>query len=473
VHGVSGETTGLWMTMGSVEYYNGGPTKANQKVHGTDTTPVLLWVFHGQHFGSAKIEKAADEPWDKIAGPLFIYLNSGTNSAQLWEDAQRQAGEEQSAWPYDWVNETNYPLARGAVTGTLHIAGQSTGDALMVLAQPGAYWQLQSEGYQFWTRAAADGRFTIPKVRPGVYSLFAHVPGVVGEYELANVVVSANQTNDLGWLDWNPPRRERRLWRVGTPDLSAGEFRFGSRMRQFGLWWRYLEVMGTNDLIYHVGTSTAADWYYAQSVVAMDDGTYFCPVWNVEFVLTHLPPSPAVLTLDLAGGVGGTLLTAVNGSSLNNLSITNDASIYRSATRSGLFWHLELSFDPGLLQPGTNVISFRVSKAAPWTNSYATKPVYPGRGVMYDCIQLEAGALLETAAPRFTAVQLEGTTLTLRGEGGFPESTCWMLASDNAALPTAGWTRVGTNWFDAAGNFAFTNAISPGVPRQFYRLQLP
>jgi hypothetical protein len=30
-----------------------------------------------------------------------------------------------------------------------------------------------------------------------------------------------------------------------------------------------------------------------------------------------------------------------------------------------------------------------------------------------------------------------------------------------------------TNQFDAGGNFNFTNPRDPGVPQQFYQLQLP
>ena len=470
VHGLAGENVGLWMIMGSVEYFNGGPTKQNQKVHGTDTTPVILWVFHGQHFGSSKIEKAADEHWDKIMGPYFIYVNVGPNPTQLWQDAQAKATVEQAAWPYEWVTETNYPISRGTVTGQLHVSGESCSNALLVLAQPGSYWQAQSEGYQFWTRANADGSFSIPKVRPGDYTLYAHVPGIAGEYSLNNVVVSAAQTNALDWLDWQPPRREQRLWRIGTPDLTAREFRFGDQMRQFGLWWRYLEEQGTNDLVYQIGSSTPDDWYYAQSVVAMDDGTYFSPTWKVEFVLTNLPPSPAVLTVDMAGSLAGTLLTTVNGSSLSNVSLTNDASIYRSATRSGMFRHVEWSFSPNLLQIGTNIISFYVSKPASWTGS---KPVQPARGLMYDCIQLEAGNLITTPEPRFDHVFANGLDLVMKGSGGLPGGWASLLFATNATLPMTGWTEIASSQCDGDGNFAFTNAIVPGNPQQFYRLQLP
>jgi len=39
-------------------------------------------------------------------------------------------------------------------------------------------------------------------------------------------------------------------------------------------------------------------------------------------------------------------------------------------------------------------------------------------------------------------------------------------------LPLQSWTRIATNSFGATGTFSFTNAIAPGVPQNFYRLQL-
>lgn len=469
IEGLTSETTGLWMLFGGGEYFNGGPTRANLILHGTETTPLLLWDFHAQHFGGAKIFMATNQVWSKLVGPAFVYVNSGTNSAQLWQDAQAKAALEQAAWPCAWMNETNFPVARGTVLGQLHITGESCSNALLVLAAPGDYWQLQSEGYQFWTRADADGSFIIPKVRPGSYTLYARVPGVIGEFSLGNVTVTANQTNSLGLLDWNPPRREQRLWRVGTPDLSAGEFRWGDQMRQFGLWWRYLEQQGTNDLIYRVGSSAATNWYYAQSVVALDDGTYHSPKWIVEFVLTNLPPSPAVLTIDLAGGIGGTLAVSANTTSIGSLSITNDAAIYRSGIQSGLFRHFEISFSPSALKVGTNTISFLLSKSSSWSG---TKPATPNRGVMYDCVQLEAGNVLAAAAPQFTAIRRVANTTMLSGTGGFPESTYQVLTTASLTTPV-NWTAVATNHFDGSGGFSFTNTSSLVTPRQFYQLLMP
>ncbi|HHY84402.1 MAG TPA: hypothetical protein GYA07_02520 [Verrucomicrobia bacterium] len=467
IEGVSGNTIGLWMLFGGREYFNGGPTRANVIVHGTETTPVLLWDFHAQHFGGARIHKSYGEVWSKLYGPCFVYVNSGTNALRLWEDASARAAHEEEAWPYDWMVETNYAIGRETVSGRLHVAGESCSNALVVLAPSGATnWHMQSEGYQFWTRAAADGSFRVPKVRPGSYHLFAVSPGIVGRFERPNVAVVEEQETALGVLEWNPPRRQQRLWRIGVPDLSAREFRFGNLPRQFGLWWRYMDEQGTNDLVYRIGTNTAEDWYYAQAVVGMEDGSWFSPVWRIEFVLTNLPPAPAVLTIDLAGGNNGSLITTVNGHQLDLIAVWNDSSIVRSATQSGAPRHHELSFSPNLLIAGTNVITFRMSKSSmPWIG---TRPAILNRGVMWDCIQLEAGPLLNEARPRVDGMRVEQGTVEFRGTGGYPEAVWHLFASTNLAQ----WSFVDEGRFGTSGEFSFTADIA-AFERRFFRLTIP
>ena len=39
------------------------------------------------------------------------------------------------------------------------------------------------QGYQFWTRADANGIFTIRNVQTGDYNLYAWVPGFIGDYK--------------------------------------------------------------------------------------------------------------------------------------------------------------------------------------------------------------------------------------------------------------------------------------------------
>ncbi len=444
-HGLAGSSTGLWMLSGSEECINGGPTKSELFVHGTETTPLMIATFHAAHFigSDSNLQLAAGEVWEKVYGPYFIYLNSADGAAPgaqaLWQDALQRADAEKAAWPLGWMNETAYPISRGAVSGRLLAAGAPAANALMILAKPGSDWQAQGRDYQFWTRTDAAGDFTIPKVRPGVYSLYACAPGFSGQMEFANVVVEAGATNDLGRLSWAPPRRAQTLWQIGTPDRSTAEFRFGDQMRQFGLWWRYVETQGSADLNYTVGTSTAADWYYAQMVTPMNDGTYLTPRWNVVFSLASVPTGTAELVIDLAGAMSGTLNLTLNGTSVGGVTTTNDAGIYRSATRLSRYRQHRVTFDASLLRTGSNTLRFQLNGRSNWSG---TKPVSPASGVMYDAIRLEAGAAGTESIVREYAVTVSaGAGGTATGGGWFAyKATAQIQATASAGHRFKRWS---------------------------------
>jgi len=61
--------------------------------------------------------------------------------------------------------------------------------------------------------------------------------------------------------------------------------------------------------------------------------------------------------------------------------------------------------------------------------------------------------------------------LVFSGTNGAPGGTYQLLAATN--LTQSSWTVVAAGFFDGSGNFAVTNAITPGIPQQYYRLQLP
>jgi hypothetical protein len=72
----------------------------------------------------------------------------------------------------------------------------------------------------------------------------------------------------------------------------------------------------------------------------------------------------------------------------------------------------------------------------------------------------------------FTAVQLNGNSLVMSGKGPANGLYAVLVATSPSALPPQ-WTAIATNAFDNEGKFSFTNAISPGVPQEFYRLRVP
>ncbi|KAG9155482.1 hypothetical protein Leryth_009898, partial [Lithospermum erythrorhizon] len=84
---------------------------------------------------------------------------------------------------------------------------------------------IENKGYQFWTRANSIGHFCIPNIRPGRYSLYAWVPGFIGDYKYTvDINIFPGCRIILGTLTYSPPRSGPTLWEIGTPDRTAAEF---------------------------------------------------------------------------------------------------------------------------------------------------------------------------------------------------------------------------------------------------------
>jgi rhamnogalacturonan endolyase len=366
LHGVYNSTNGAWMISPSHEYVNGGPMKQELTVHVDDTTgdAVLLNMLVGGHFGTPEVTI----PSGKIYGPWFVYFNNGSIA-----DAQAQVAVQQAEWPYGWLSNASYPLARTTVTGSLHLAdGRAAAGATITLAGPGGDIYAQGSGYIFTTRADSSGNFTLSKVRPGTYSLYAYANGgsigdITDQYERDNVTISGSSTN-LGTLTWSPTEYTDLLWQIGTADRKADEFNLGSVPRQYGL---FNQVPA--NLTYTIGSSTPANnWYYAQTRV----GT-----WTVAFNLNQTYSGTAHVIVALAGVTRTADVTVgVNGTSIGSYpSYANDSAIYRSANQSGYYHLLPLDFAASLLKEGSNTVTFQMTN------------VSAGGGAMYDTVLLEAG----------------------------------------------------------------------------------
>jgi rhamnogalacturonan endolyase len=425
------ETIGVWTLLGSAEFINGGPTKLKGAVSGNY---IYNDDFEGHGLGSSPNPSApAGAIYTKVIGPYFMYANTGTSHMQLWLDAQNMGALMASNWPYAWVNESeqDYPRHRGAVTGTITArTAESTANPMVILGAADAAdgdWMYQgASNYLFWTTGDINGNFSIPKVRPGNYVLFSYVPGIWGELLISNIVVTAGQTNNLGVIRWNPPHLQQRLWRIGSPDHTTKEFRFGNLPKQFGLWWRYLNERGTNDLNFTIGQNVESnDWYYAQCIMAITpqsgatnltdhtqtNGIYWGPRWNVIFNLTNQPTTNVLFTLALAGGRGTAFYTYINGVNATPSPYQNTgyytadgANIYRDVVAVGRYQYYQVSFSPGLFVVGTNTLSLTIRQpgtSTAWnigniTNGY---PDLLSGGLMYDFLQMETGQPVTLANP--------------------------------------------------------------------------
>ncbi|KAK9930124.1 hypothetical protein M0R45_027179 [Rubus argutus] len=251
----------FWQITPSEEFKSGGPLKQCLTSH---VGPTTLAIFHSTHYSGEEliIQFGSNEPWKKVFGPVYFYLNSLVDGAdpiqQLWEDAKQQMNNEVQSWPYYFPASKDFlsPNQRGTVSGRLlvcyddkDVPGNGT---LVGVAAPGdvGSWQLECKGYQYWTKADNNGCFSIHGVRPGTYNLYAWVPGC---------------DVDVGTLVYEPPRTGPTLWEIGVPDRTAAEFyipdpnpkyinklyvNHTERFRQYGLWERYADLYPDNDLIY-------------------------------------------------------------------------------------------------------------------------------------------------------------------------------------------------------------------------------
>ncbi len=387
VHGWAGKGKGHWMISPTNEYVNGGPTSQELTVHQTTKTPVTLRMLHAAHYGSGVTNlDAKDGNWRKLYGPWFVYLNEGDNQ-QVWADAKAQFSKQAKVWPYSWVKDSlNVPAAkRTTVTGKINISDGSNPDgALIVLAQPtddspDTNWQRQGKDYIFWAEAEEDGSFKINDVRPGKYTLYASVSGVLDEFVLDGVEVEASSAKKLGNLDWKPKTFGKLIWQIGIPDRTAAEFKHGDDFRQWGLWLEYPKDF-PEGVDFTVGKSKEkTDWNYAQWCVQNDKGGYDTSPWKINFNLDEIDGEQAVLTIAIASA-RGELSVTVNGTKVFENQLIEGGAAHREGIQ-GFYYEEIIKFDASILNTKS-------------INTIVLEQTKPGlfESIMYDCIRLEIGS---------------------------------------------------------------------------------
>src|SRR5690606_35518426 len=116
--GILSDNEGVWAIAPSNEFMNGGPMKQELTVHATNKTPLVVQMLQGEHFGAAS--QSYSTGTDKIYGPFFIYVNSGSTHQEMIDDAKDQAGVHKSRWPYQWLDNPLFPINRTELSGTLN-----------------------------------------------------------------------------------------------------------------------------------------------------------------------------------------------------------------------------------------------------------------------------------------------------------------------------------------------------------------
>ncbi|ESQ79228.1 polysaccharide lyase family protein [Asticcacaulis sp. YBE204] len=386
---------GIWMTVPSHEYYNGGPMKRELTVHMNHT---LLNMLNGSHYSQGtQLVLEAGKSFQKTWGPYFVYANSYEGAVSdpsskvvdaLWRDAQAQADAEQAAWPYEWFKNANYVQAsgRGTLSGVLKVEDRgnlkaSAAGAWIGLApdDQGTDFQMQGRTYQFWVKTDANGRFKIPNVLPGTYNLWAFGAGNADTFKRAKVEIGAGKAVDLGVVKWTATRVAETVWEIGLPDRDAKEFNNGEfNYTQWATFERSRTDADTG-LTYTVGKSDwRKDWNYAQ----------FGPTpWTINFALTKAPATnaPAALYLALASSEN-TIEVTVNGKTIGTFKPVQPSHAPVRLGSHGAFADTRLTIPSGLLKSGTNSVTLTQIGGKSKTGT-----------TQYDYIRLEAaGAKLGT-----------------------------------------------------------------------------
>ena len=416
---------GIYFINPSAEYLSSGPFHFELTGHLDDADggdPTLLDYWRGTHYGGSILPIAANEDWSKVVGPIFLYVPTGPTPDAMFADAKRQAKVEQAKWPYAWVNGVDYPkqAERATVSGqmVLHdpqvpgaalpnlMVGLAYPDQEPVTAQPAQAgvpgggrgsermtWQNDAKHYEFWARGTADGKFSIPNVRPGTYELHAIADGVMGEYAKADVTVGAGGKVELGKLDWKPMRYGKQLWQIGVPNRSASEFLNGNDHWHWGEYIEYAKLF-PNDVNFTIGKSDyRKDWFIYQ--VPHDEtmpdplgkGQGRATPWKVNFTLANAPAAgeKGVLRLALAGVSARSIAVRVNGKDAGTVDgLVYNATINRDGVE-GSWVEKDVIFDASLMHPGENTLTLTVPAGGITS------------GIAYDVVRLELAPAQQAA----------------------------------------------------------------------------
>lgn len=384
LHGMMSPTTGVWVIPCSAEYYNGGPLKQDLTVHAGSTTPIILQMFQGSHYGAGSMNISSDQGSEynnKSFGPYFIYVNSGNSYREMIEDAKSIAAQKEQEWPFSWFVNSSYPIERTTVKGRIDVSNYAAAKLQVVLSKAKGDPYACGDGYMFYAETDRQGNFSIPKVRRGTYNLYAYaIEGTNTDSLIVNDVMVDGQVKDLGTISWEPDYGEC-VFSIGEADRRSSEFKYSNVNRYYDQWE---EVPA--DLTYTIGISSPAnDWYYAQTKI----GT-----WTVKFneaatrQIGHYR-----LTCSMAGFYGTRVNVLLNGSQLTSYSTNSgDNCIRRGALQNGQHFYFSVDIPQTSIKKGDNTLSFTLTKL-PASGGVANAGT---GGIMWDCIKLEY--IYETSA---------------------------------------------------------------------------
>jgi rhamnogalacturonan endolyase len=405
------QKAGFFVIHPSTEYLGGGPASYAVMMSPSDG----LRAYWTTSLAGPAGARQNNQVFDKVVGPILIYVNSLATPEAMFQDALDRAARERKAWPYDWVVGVSYPRAaeRGAAVGRVVLddplapAPMPRFTNLLVglidprvaqfpavdRANPTGAWQLDSTYYQFWARGESDGSFTIPNVRPGKYELHAFADGVLGELALPALTIEPGRTAQLGPIVWRPLRHGRQLWEIGIPNRSAAEYLKGDDYWHWGMFMEYARLF-PNDVNYVISKSDfRKDWYFQHVPHSLNpDGDLTgtgggrSTPWTISFDLPEAPRGRAVLRVALCGWATTPVGVAVNGRRVGDVGLPMLPASLATQRIGGVWIERQVVFDASFLKAGPNVLILTVPAGDLL------------EGVLYDYLRLELDE--QTATPQ-------------------------------------------------------------------------
>ena len=399
---------GWFMIIPSAEFLSCGPTKAEFLAHGR--SPTVLCYWKSSHYGYGNITLSDGEPWERVVGPLLLYVNEGPTPESMIHDAKKRLSREESNWPYEWVRGVPYANkeSRSDVSGQIILKDSLSPDGsglngrfyvgltkepYKVNTQRGERtinWQYDAKYYQYW-KAFNDpkGNFSIPNVPKGNYMLVVLADGVLGEYNQANIEVPDGGNLELGEIYWVPNRKGKQLWEIGIANRTATEFAGGDSYFRPGQALRFAENF-PEEIDYIIGESDfKKDWYYAHMPYANDKASKILPFRGtsgngiaasrtIHFQMKEAVSGQAFLRIAVSGTGSNPLVNLkVNGKPVEQISFGfNDGAFVRHQVH-GVWREIEVPFDAKLLKEGKNLLTLEIPSGS------------LNNGIVYDYLRLE------------------------------------------------------------------------------------
>jgi hypothetical protein len=179
---------------------------------------------------------------------------------------------------------------------------------------------------------------------------------------------------------------------------------------------------------------------------------------------SYLPPPPTNLTAAVTN-----TQVALNWSTASGAT---SYTVERSRSVNGTYTIIATNVYAPVVGSAITNGTYTDAGAPVGTNYYLVASVNPNGSTNSTAVN---AVVTSSSPPQITTVQLVNGDLVFSGSAGSGNAGLQysILASTNLLLPVSQWTPLMTNYFDGAGNFASTNAITPGSLQVFYLLKLP